>query len=155
MRGKIDRVKSGKDKPKMSEAGAANIPGTVAKAALAAARALGGSAGKGAKMAPAGRTGGAKVVPGPLTRGQKAQNKSAETYKTVTPRTEKQRAADAATSARMKKQASKARNSNPKAAATGGAGLAVGLAAKDKRPKGAPSNKSVQAAAKKKQSKGK
>jgi hypothetical protein len=106
---------------------------------------------KGEKAAAGGRTGGAKVVPGPLTRGQKAQNKSAETYKTVTPRTEKQKAADAASSARMKKVQSKARNANRNAAAAGGAGFAAGVVASDKKPKGAPSNKSVQAAAKKKQ----
>ena len=154
LRGKIDRVKSGKDKPKMSEAGAANIPGTAAKLAAAAARALASKGGKTA-MAPAGRGSGAKVVPGPLTRGQKAQNKSAETYKTVTPRTEKQKAADAASSARMKKDRAKARNANANKAAYGGTALAIGVVAKDGRPKGAPSNKSVQAAAKKKQTKGK
>ena len=99
---------------------------------------------------------GAKVVPGPLTRGQKAQNKAAETYKTVTTRSEKQKAADAATSARMKKIQSKARNSNAKATASGAAGAVGGaaLASQDKK-KTKPIARPGVSAARKRQTKGK
>ena len=90
-----------------------------------------------------------------MTKAEKVQNKSAETYKTVNPpkpRSEKQRAADAALGKRTK-AAQKAKSREP-IVATGAAmaGMAVGGGTKVK-PYGPPANKSVKAAAKKQQAK--
>ena len=111
----------------------------------------GGGYGPGPKLGP-------RVVSRPLTKAEKAQNKSAETYKTVNPpkpRSEKQRAADAALGKRTK-AAAKAKSREP-IVATGAAVSLVanaGLASDKKvKPYGPPANKSVKAAAKKQQAK--